>query len=63
METAKGYPIIPDNLDDLSLLLEAFLLEKAIYEMNYEINNRPEKVTIPIRGIAQILKDIGKDND
>jgi maltose alpha-D-glucosyltransferase/alpha-amylase len=62
METAAGSRVIPDNMDDLMRLLEAFLLEKAIYEMNYEINNRPEKVTIPIRGIAQLMRKIEKEN-
>ncbi len=36
-------------------LLQAFVLDKAIYELNYELNNRPEWVRIPIRGIMEIL--------
>jgi maltose alpha-D-glucosyltransferase/alpha-amylase len=36
--------------------MTTFLLEKAIYELNYELNNRPGWVIIPIRGIKSILK-------
>ena len=31
------------------------LLEKALYELRYELNNRPEWVHIPIQGILQLL--------
>ena len=36
-------------------MLRIFLLEKAVYELGYEINNRPDWVMIPLRGIRQIL--------
>lgn len=38
------------------MLLGAFLLEKAIYEVGYELNNRPDWLTIPLRGVQQLLK-------
>ena len=34
-----------------------FVLEKAFYELNYELNNRPDWVRIPL---AAILDVIGK---
>lgn len=43
--------LLPANPEDLKCLLEVFLLEKAIYELNYELNNRPEWVIIPLREI------------
>jgi trehalose synthase-fused probable maltokinase len=46
---------IPRSRKDLSRLLDFHLLEKAIYELNYELNNRPAWVGIPLRGIASIL--------
>jgi maltose alpha-D-glucosyltransferase/alpha-amylase len=47
---------LPQNSDDLQILLEAYLLDKAVYEIGYELNNRPDWVVIPIRGIKHILK-------
>ena len=37
------------------MLLKSFLLEKAVYEVGYELNNRPAWVGIPLRGILQLL--------
>jgi maltose alpha-D-glucosyltransferase/alpha-amylase len=46
--------LLPAEPEELNRLLEVFLLEKAIYELNYELNNRPEWVIIPLRGIISI---------
>jgi maltose alpha-D-glucosyltransferase/alpha-amylase len=35
--------------------MTTFLLEKAIYELNYEMNNRPDWVVIPLRGIMELV--------
>ncbi|HMO56225.1 MAG TPA: putative maltokinase [Roseiflexaceae bacterium] len=35
----------------------AFEIEKAIYELNYELNNRPDWLAIPLRGILQSLAE------
>ena len=36
-------------------LLELFVLEKALYELRYELDNRPDWVRVPLRGLADIL--------
>ena len=46
----KGYK------SDLDTLMTTFLLEKAIYELNYEINNRPAWAIIPLRSIRSIME-------
>jgi maltose alpha-D-glucosyltransferase / alpha-amylase len=56
LETVKGSAFIPDNKEDLETLMTTFLLEKAIYELNYELNNRPGWVMIPLRGIKALMK-------
>ena len=33
------------------ILIRTFLIEKAIYELGYELNSRPDWVIIPLRGI------------
>ena len=47
--------ILPPSPEDLQILLNAYLLQKAVYELGYELNNRPDWVKIPLTGILQIL--------
>jgi maltose alpha-D-glucosyltransferase / alpha-amylase len=55
LETVEGSSFVPKSKDDLFILMRTFLLEKAIYELNYEINNRPDWVVIPLRGIKALM--------
>jgi maltose alpha-D-glucosyltransferase/alpha-amylase len=54
LRTAANASFIPRNDSDLALLLNVFLLEKSVYELGYELNNRPDWVHIPIRGIREL---------
>ncbi|MGH8934918.1 MAG: maltose alpha-D-glucosyltransferase [Acidimicrobiia bacterium] len=53
-EASQG-SFLPDDREQLRILLDAYLLEKAVYELGYEINNRPDWVRIPLRGILEQL--------
>ncbi|RPI27451.1 MAG: maltose alpha-D-glucosyltransferase [Acidobacteria bacterium] len=55
LDVASQGGFLPDNADDLELLLKVFVLEKAIYELGYELNNRPDWVSIPLRGIRELI--------
>jgi len=55
MQTAGSGPLIPADREELRILLEAFVMEKAVYELGYELNNRPEWLSIPLLGISEIL--------
>jgi maltose alpha-D-glucosyltransferase/alpha-amylase len=55
LETAAGAPYLPSDDGDLTVLLESSLLEKAVYELGYELNNRPDWVLIPLLGIRDLL--------
>ncbi|KAA8485284.1 maltose alpha-D-glucosyltransferase/alpha-amylase [Arcticibacter tournemirensis] len=55
LDEVRGSHFIPEDKDDLEILLQTFLLQKAIYELNYELNNRPNWVIVPLRGIKAIL--------
>ena len=48
--------VVPTDPKDFAILLETFILEKAVYELGYELNHRPDWLMIPVRGIEQILK-------
>ncbi|MBF9254432.1 maltose alpha-D-glucosyltransferase [Pontibacter sp. 172403-2] len=52
----KGTGLVPAADEDFEILMQTYLLEKAIYELGYELNNRPDWVLIPIRGIKYIMK-------
>jgi maltose alpha-D-glucosyltransferase/alpha-amylase len=45
----------PSEPDQAQRLLELFVLEKAFYEMSYELANRPSWLRIPLEGIRSIL--------
>jgi maltose alpha-D-glucosyltransferase/alpha-amylase len=52
-ERVKGEGIVPPGPEDKSLLLDFYLLEKCLYELEYELNNRPAWVGIPLRGLVE----------
>jgi trehalose synthase-fused probable maltokinase len=54
--TATGAGFWPQNPEDIRLLLDVYQVEKALYELRYELNNRPDWVEIPLHGLVEILK-------
>jgi trehalose synthase-fused probable maltokinase len=48
--------LLPPGQDATNKLLSIFELEKAVYELRYELNNRPDWVGIPVAGIARLLE-------
>jgi maltose alpha-D-glucosyltransferase/alpha-amylase len=57
VEAANAAPILPQTPEEIEVLLDAFLLEKALYEVAYELNNRPDWVRIPLTGVLQLLEE------
>ncbi|MFN8533447.1 MAG: phosphotransferase [Dehalococcoidia bacterium] len=55
LDTFGGAMILPVSSEDLTAWLETLLLEKALYEVEYEANSRPEWVGIPLTGLARVL--------
>ena len=47
--------LVPSTTEELEVLLDAYLLEKAIYEVGYEMNNRPDWLVIPVNGILDLV--------
>jgi maltose alpha-D-glucosyltransferase/alpha-amylase len=54
-ETAGDASFLPADLAQRDALLRLFMLDKALYELNYELNNRPDWVRIPLWGIFDLL--------
>src|SRR5207245_10341586 len=53
--TAGSASWVPQSKGDLELQLTTMLLEKALYELRYELNLRPDWVRIPLRGILDLV--------
>jgi trehalose synthase-fused probable maltokinase len=49
--------LLPPGEAAARTLLTIFELEKAVYELRYELNNRPDWVRIPVAGIARLLEE------
>lgn len=58
---AEDAPFIPALESDRELLIEAFALEKAFYELSYELNNRPDWVQIPLIGILHLAQIVNAE--
>ncbi len=56
LELVSDLPILPASREGKKTLLNAYLMEKALYEINYELNNRPDWVNLPLQGVLQILE-------
>jgi maltose alpha-D-glucosyltransferase/alpha-amylase len=51
LDTVAGSMLLPEKETHMRWLLDALLLDKAAYELSYELNNRPDWVEIPLRGL------------
>ena len=50
----RTVPLLPADEADLDTMLQAFLVEKAMYELAYEVNNRPDWTHIPLAGLLRL---------
>ena len=56
LSAVEGTGVVPRKAEDLRSLLEVFLLDKAIYELGYELGNRPSWAWLPLEGIVRLLE-------
>jgi trehalose synthase-fused probable maltokinase len=53
---ARGAVFLPSDQGTLAAWLDFFELDKALYEVEYEVNNRPDWVAIPLEGMRRIME-------
>jgi maltose alpha-D-glucosyltransferase/alpha-amylase len=58
---AQDIPSYPQDPETSEALLQLYLLRKAFYEMQYELASRPAWLSIPVRGIIDLLGRIASD--
>jgi maltose alpha-D-glucosyltransferase / alpha-amylase len=56
LDLMADLPLLPKSLDQMQVLLNVSMLDKAVYELGYELNNRPNWVKIPLEGILQLIE-------
>jgi trehalose synthase-fused probable maltokinase len=56
LATSHEGQFLPADRDAMGTMLDAFEIEKALYELAYESSHRPDWLRIPLRGIAQVCK-------
>jgi len=61
LEASRSGGFLPNDVEELKNLLDLYLLEKVVYELRYELNNRPDWVSVPIQGISELLHSPGRD--
>ena len=54
-DTMTDSPVWPPNRAAAERLLDFFLIEKALYEIEYELAHRPDWLRVPLAGILRIL--------
>jgi maltose alpha-D-glucosyltransferase/alpha-amylase len=55
LTTVRQIELLPKSDAEVANLLDVFLLEKAVYELSYELNNRPTWVEVPLSGILRLI--------
>ena len=51
-----GTRLLPEDEGDLEILIDTFRIEKALQEIRYDLNYRPEQVKVPLRGALELLE-------
>jgi maltose alpha-D-glucosyltransferase/alpha-amylase len=55
-KATAGVASVPADREAFAATLDLFLIEKALYELRYEIANRPDWLEIPVRGLMELTK-------
>jgi maltose alpha-D-glucosyltransferase / alpha-amylase len=56
LDEARNSNYLKASSEEIEMLLEIYVLEKAVYELGYELNNRPDWLSVPLQGILELLQ-------
>ncbi len=55
-KATQGTRLLPADERDLEVLLDTFRIEKALQELRYDLNYRPQQAAVPLRGLLELIK-------
>jgi trehalose synthase-fused probable maltokinase len=55
LQATEGASFLPRHPAALEQLLRVLILDKALYELEYELNNRPDWILVPVEGLLALL--------
>ncbi|EKD25966.1 MAG: hypothetical protein ACD_79C01427G0001, partial [uncultured bacterium] len=55
-QKATNTQLLPESEEQFALIMEAFLIDKLFYEINYELNNRMDWIIIPLKGLTDLIE-------
>jgi maltose alpha-D-glucosyltransferase/alpha-amylase len=56
LEAMEGSGFLPGSRREIEAMLDALLLDKAMYELRYEAANRPDWIAIPVEGVLELIE-------
>ncbi len=56
LNTVRRSLLVPEGQREVTVLLDAYILDKAMYEIGYELDSRPDWLKVPIMGILRLLE-------
>jgi len=57
LHAMKNSPLVPADRTELTIMLRCFLIQKVVHELGNELNNRPDLIDIPLRGLEMLLRE------
>ena len=60
LKYSQNMQYIPKNEDEIEMLLDGYILERAFSELQFELNNRPEWIRVPMEAILEIISTASK---
>ncbi|MPZ97808.1 MAG: maltose alpha-D-glucosyltransferase [Dehalococcoidia bacterium] len=61
LEVASGAPFLPAELGQRRRILDLYLLDKALHELQYELDHRPDWVAVPLEGLTRIVRQLEEE--